>query len=212
MGLLKPKFAYCISSSSKRFKDRSGKVAGVRARIRCLRSSSLSILSAQWSDSFGFSPSKMSSEAALSTPKAKKRVHALVAFYEEIGTPGRSAKRAEPETPSHDLDQTPSKKRKLREAESEAIVEKMEVVEAVIAPEPSDEAGRSKESRSARKSRRMKESALPKYSKRVFCANEVLSTERTYVEVLQNMHKVRLAETRFRMHFVPFVWYQLLPR
>jgi len=149
------------------------------------------ILSTQWSDSFGFSSFTMSSESVLSTPKTKKRVPVLVAFYEEIGTPGRSAKRAEPETPSHDLEPTPSKKRKLKESEYGAVEEKMEVVEAVPAQEPMEEASKPKESRSARKSRRMKESALAKYSKRVFCANEILSTERTYVEVLTNMHKVR---------------------
>jgi ACT domain-containing protein len=131
----------------------------------------------------------MFSNVVSSTSKPKKRVTQLVAYYEEIGTPKKDGKRTEPETPSLDLEPSPPKRKKLKETyvEEESVL--MEVTEQPVAVEPVEEDPKQKESRSARKSRRLKESTLAKYSKRVFCANEILSTERTYVEALQHLHK-----------------------
>ena len=157
-----------------------------------------------WACTPALSYQKMSHETALSTPKSKKRVPQLVAFYNEIGTPRSEKKRSEPDMPSQDIEPTPTKKKKLKEVPVEPEVVPMEVVETPVVVETVEEETKSKESKSARKSRRVKEAAFAKYTKRIFCANEMLSTERTYVDALQNLHKVRsLLKSRvpFRYHF-----------
>lgn len=137
----------------------------------------------------------MSSEDQLVTPKTKKRVRQLITFYEEIGTPGRTNNGASGEQPVPEVDETPSKKAKLRE-EFANVAGQLEHVLSTEGAANENETPK-KESRSARKSRRMKEATLAKYSKRMFCATEVLSTERSYVEGLQHLHKVRNGPFKF---------------
>lgn len=141
----------------------------------------------------------MSSESSVSTPKQKKRVPQLVAYYEEIGTPKSRKKRNSPDALVNEAELSPAKKSKLEEIE---VVEeiKMEVEEEVVIVEEveeevveveEEEAPKAKESKKDRKSRRTKELTLNKFAKRIFGATEILSTERTYVEALQQLHKVR---------------------
>jgi hypothetical protein len=133
----------------------------------------------------------MSSESQHATPKTKKRVRQLVTYFEEFGTPVKVASVSEPELVPQEVEGSPPKKRKTKEVPEEDTVV-MEVTHTeVVAEEVVEEAAKPKESRSARKSRRLKENTMAKFSKRVFSAMEVLTTERTYVEGLQHLHKVR---------------------
>lgn len=141
----------------------------------------------------------MSSESSASTPKQKKRVPQLVAFYEEIGTPKSRKKRNTPDTPVNEVELSPAKKSKLEEPKVVEELEQMEVEEEVVAVEEIievmeaevEEVPKAKESKKDRKSRRADDLNLNKYSKRIYSAAEILSTERTYVEALQQLHKVR---------------------
>lgn len=137
-------------------------------------------------------PKRMSDEPSVSSPKHKKRVPQLVAFYEEIGTPKSRKKRSSPDTLVNEVELSPTKKSKLEEPE---VVEELPVMEVeeevVVIEEVEEEVAKVKESKSSRKSRRLKELTLTKYSKRIYGATEILSTERTYVEALQQLHNVR---------------------
>lgn len=150
-----------------------------------------SIAAAESSSARAFLHEVMSSEPSVSTPKQKKRVPQLVAFYEEIGTPKTRKKRSNTDAAPEEPTMSPPKKQKTEEVEEEVITEPMEVVEETVAVEEEVEAVKTKEPRSSRKSRRTKELTLSKFSKRIFSATEILSTERTYVEALQQLHKVR---------------------
>lgn len=139
----------------------------------------------------------MSSEEQFVTPKTKKRVRQLITFYEEIGTPGRPSNDGTAEQVAPSVDETPSKKPKLKEdyVEAVALIEQTLTASAGAIIDETQTPSK-KESRSARKSRRLKEATLAKYSKRIFCATEVLSTERSYVDGLQHLHKVRSCHKR----------------